>query len=247
MQQWSAAVIAIAAIKGISSSFFTASLQKDAFLFLIMDSIADIRKDYRLRNFSEEDAAQDPFQQFRQWWDEALASKAEEPNAMTLATVNAEGTPSARIVLLKGIKEEGFEFYTNYLSHKAKDVSENNKVALVFFWRELERQVRIEGLCERTSAWVSNQYFQSRPFESRIGACASPQSSMIGSREDLEKKAAELRIKYGDGNVPRPPHWGGYLVKPVLMEFWQGRANRLHDRIEYRSIEGSWVKNRLAP
>ncbi|MEJ7611531.1 MAG: pyridoxamine 5'-phosphate oxidase [Ferruginibacter sp.] len=212
-----------------------------------MSNIADIRKDYRLRSFSERDAAATPFEQFKQWWEEALASNIDEPNAMTLATADATGSPSARIVLLKGVTEEGFEFFTNYESHKAKDVVQNVRVSLVFFWKELERQIRINGNAVKTTEAVSDEYFKSRPFESRIGAWASPQSEEIESRDGLEQRVDELREQYRDREVPRPPFWGGYLVKPVMMEFWQGRPNRLHDRIEYKLTKGSWKKRRLAP
>lgn len=212
-----------------------------------MNNIADIRKDYRMRSFSEKDAAADPFEQFSSWWEEAVASKIEEANAMTLATADAAGKPSARIVLLKGMSENGFEFYSNYESHKAEDMVANKNVALVFFWKELERQVRIEGTVEKTSAEKSDEYFHSRPEQSRIGAWASPQSSEIASRAVLEEKVTEIQKKFEGKEVTRPPFWGGYIVKPVRMEFWQGRPSRLHDRIEYNVANGQWKKRRLAP
>ena len=212
-----------------------------------MISIADIRKDYKLRSFLEEDAAADPFAQFTVWWNDALTSNIEEVNAMTLATVNAEGKPSARIVLLKGMSEEGYEFYTNYESDKAKEMAGNNNVALIFFWKELERQIRIEGTAKKAPANVSNNYFNSRPVGSRIGAWSSPQSKIIPSRDVLEKNVKANREKFAGTEITRPEFWGGYIVEPVLFEFWQGRSNRLHDRIEYVKKESEWIKRRLAP
>jgi pyridoxamine 5'-phosphate oxidase len=212
-----------------------------------MNSIADIRKDYKLRFFSETDAAQDPYLQFTNWFNEAVASKIDEVNAMTLATADEQGKPSARIVLLKGISEKGFEFYTNYESHKSKEMSANNKVALVFFWKELERQIRIEGTVTKATAAISDEYFMSRPIESRIGAWSSPQSSIITSRELLEANVEANKKKFENTEVTRPVFWGGYIVKPQLFEFWQGRSSRLHDRIEYVENNNEWIKRRLAP
>ena len=212
-----------------------------------MNSIADIRKDYKLRSFLEEDAAINPFVQFTVWWNDALASNIDELNAMTLATVNTEGKPSARIVLLKGMSEDGYEFYTNYESDKATEISCNNNVALVFFWKELERQVRIEGTARKASEKVSNIYFNSRPTESRIGAWSSPQSKIIPSREILEENVIANKAKFEGQEITRPPFWGGYVVEPILFEFWQGRSNRLHDRIEYVKSNEGWIKRRLAP
>ena len=212
-----------------------------------MNAIADIRKDYKLRSFMEKDAASDPFAQFTNWWEDAVASEIDEVNAMTLATADADGKPSARIVLLKGMRNNGFEFYTNYESHKAQQLNINNNVALVFFWKELERQIRIEGTATKASALVSDEYFMSRPLQSRIGAWSSPQSSTIPSRIILEENVAANKKKFENKEVTRPPFWGGYIVKPVLFEFWQGRSSRLHDRIEYMENKNSWVKRRLAP
>ena len=212
-----------------------------------MDKIADIRKDYKMRSFSESETAADPFDQFSSWWEDAVASNIEELNAMTLATVDAEGKPSARIVLLKGMNNSGFEFYTNYESHKGTDIDANQNVALVFFWKELERQVRIEGVVEKTTAETSDEYFNSRPVQSRIGAWASPQSHEIASRGVLEEKVNDIKNKFEGKEVTRPPFWGGYIVKPVRIEFWQGRPSRLHDRIEYNLLNGTWAKRRLAP
>ena len=178
-----------------------------------MDPIADIRKDYRMRSFSEKEAAANPFDQFTAWWEEAIASHIDEVNAMTLATADAQGKPSARIVLLKGVSREGFEFFTNYESHKAKELSENKNAALVFFWKELERQVRIEGTVTKASAEMSDAYFLSRPLQSRIGAWASPQSREIISRNLLDESMAGLEKKFAGKEVTRPPFWGGYIVK----------------------------------
>ena len=212
-----------------------------------MNSIADIRKDYKLRSFLEAEAASNPFVQFTEWWNDALASNIDEVNAMTLATVNASGKPSARIVLLKGMSEEGYEFYTNYESHKAKEMAGNSNVALVFFWKELERQIRIEGTVKKAPEDVSDIYFNSRPEESRIGAWSSPQSKIIPSRETLERNVLGIKDKFEGKEITRPTFWGGYIVEPVLFEFWQGRSNRLHDRIEYIKNETGWIKRRLAP
>lgn len=213
-----------------------------------MPSIADIRKDYKLKSLLETDVATDPVNQFGRWWNEALQSELEEVNAMTLSTVTASGRPTARIVLLKDYSNEGFVFYTNYESDKAKAMEANPYAALVFFWAPLERQVRIEGFVEKVSAEESDAYFLSRPAGSRIGAWASPQSSVISNRTVVEEKVEALTAKFSDGNIPRPPHWGGYIVKPYRVEFWQGRPNRLHDRICYLlSEDGKWTKERLAP
>lgn len=211
-------------------------------------SIADIRKDYKLHSLNEADVALNPVVQFTRWWDEAIASEIDEVNAMTLATATPGGLPSARIVLLKGYDQRGFVFFTNYQSHKGKELEQNPRACLVFFWKELERQVRIEGLVEKISAADSEEYFNSRPAGSRIGAWASPQSSVISGREVIEQQVSELEKKFTDGNIPRPEHWGGYLVKPVRMEFWQGRSSRLHDRIRYSHDRGDkWLIERLAP
>ena len=212
-----------------------------------MNSIADIRKDYKLRSFLEEDAAANPFAQFTVWWNDALASNIEEVNAMTLATVNSAGNPSARIVLLKGMSEGGYEFYTNYESDKGKEIAGNNNIALNFFWKELERQIRIEGTAKKAPANVSDTYFNSRPVDSRIGAWSSPQSKIIPSRNILEENVKATREKFEGAEITRPEFWGGYVVEPILFEFWQGRSNRLHDRIEYVKKESEWIKRRLAP
>ena len=213
----------------------------------MMKTISDIRKEYRLNSLSESDVASDPFTQFSAWWDEAVAGKIEEVNAMTLATADKTGKPSARIVLLKGMNAEGFEFFTNYESHKAKEMAINEQVALVFFWKELERQVRIEGSVGKTTAAVSDEYFLTRSVESRIGAWSSPQSNIIASRNVLVENVSAIQEKFQDKEVTRPPFWGGYLVNPTMIEFWQGRASRLHDRIAYFREDNKWKIKRLAP
>jgi len=210
-------------------------------------SIADIRKEYQMKSLFEKDVDTDPFRQFNKWWDDAVASELDEVNAMTLATASAKGIPSARIVLLKSVSEEGFVFFTNYNSHKGNDLDENPNACLVFFWKELERQVRISGTVKKISAAASDEYFNSRPEGSRIGAWASPQSKVITSREVVEENNVKYQQQFADGNIARPPHWGGYTVLPGVIEFWQGRPNRLHDRIRYSLKEGSWIIERLAP
>jgi pyridoxamine 5'-phosphate oxidase len=210
-------------------------------------SIADIRRDYMKATLSEDKVERDPFKQFAHWWDEALRAEIDEVNAMTLATVAANGRPSARIVLLKGYDEQGFVFYTNYESRKGMELLANPVASLLFFWKELERQVRIEGPCARVPAEESDEYFFSRPEGSRIGAWASPQSQVISSRDVLDQNIISLENRFQGREVPRPPHWGGYRVKPELMEFWQGRQSRLHDRILYTRAAAGWTINRLAP
>lgn len=211
-------------------------------------SIADLRKEYTRLGLNEADAATDPFTQFRAWFDAALQANLPEPNAMTLATATPDGVPSARVVLLKGVDERGFVFFTNYESRKGNELAANPHAALVFYWPELERQVRIEGDVERVSAEESDAYFQSRPFGSRIGAWASAQSRPIEGRAWLEQRVAELEARYADGDIPRPPYWGGYRVIPRAVEFWQGRPSRLHDRLRYtRQDDGSWRIERLSP
>lgn len=211
-------------------------------------SIADIRKEYRMLSLTETEVAGDPMEQFTRWWEDAVKSEIDEVNAMTLATATLGGIPSARIVLLKGYDERGFMFFTNYESHKGRELAHNPRACLVFFWKELERQVRIEGLVEKVSAAESDEYFQSRPKGSRIGAWASPQSAVIAGRDVIEQNVTALEKKFSDEQIPRPGHWGGYLVKPLRMEFWQGRSNRLHDRIRYvHDLDSKWHIERLAP
>jgi len=210
--------------------------------------ISAIRKDYQMHSLSETDVAADPFTQFNNWWNDAVKSEIDELNAMTLATASSAGIPSARVVLLKEVSDAGFVFFTNYKSHKAKDLEENPNASLVFYWKELERQINISGKVEKVSSTESDEYFNSRPEGSRIGAWASPQSSVIASRAVIEENITKYTGQFAGGNIPRPPHWGGYIVKPLLIEFWQGRSNRLHDRILYtRTAEGSWKQERLAP
>jgi len=211
-------------------------------------SIADIRSDYRLSTLNENDIAANPIEQFTRWWNDAISSKVIEVNAMTLATCDASGKPSARIVLLKELKENGFVFYTNYESRKAKEIEENAFVALVFFWKELERQIRIEGKIKKISAEESDEYFSLRPRESQIGAWSSPQSSVIQSTQILQKNVEKFNEQFQSGKIPRPDFWGGYFVEPNTMEFWQGRPGRLHDRLQYSLSENKeWIINRLAP
>lgn len=211
-------------------------------------AIADIRRDYQMEHLLETDVAHNPIDQFTKWWDEAVKSELDEVNAMTLATASATGMPSARTVLLKSFSQDGFIFFTNYNSHKGKEIEENPQACLVFFWKELERQVRITGPIEKVSAAESDEYFYSRPAGSRIGAWASPQSTVIPSREIIEANLAKYEQQFSGGDITRPPHWGGYIVKPVFIEFWQGRPSRLHDRILYsKEKEGKWKIERLAP
>jgi pyridoxamine 5'-phosphate oxidase len=211
-----------------------------------MSSIADLRKDYTLRGLSEADVASDPFVQFERWFAETREAGVVEPNAMTLATVSAEGQPSARVVLLKGFDRRGFVFYTNFASRKGQELTAHPLAALLFYWPELERQIRVEGVVERVADVEADSYFTSRPLGSRLGAWASPQSQVIADRAALDARLADVTARFGD-EVPRPPHWGGLRVVPQRFEFWQGRPSRLHDRIVYVASEENWAINRLAP
>ena len=202
------------------------------------------RRNYTLHELTEQTISPNPFEQFAWWYQDATKSNIHEPNAMTLATATAAGQPSARIVLLKFFDENGFVFYTNYLSRKGREAGQNPQVALLFFWDELERQVRIEGRVEKIEAKLSEQYFEARPYESQLSAIVSEQSAEIPNRQVLEEKLEALRQS---GFVKRPEHWGGYVVKPHYFEFWQGRASRLHDRIVYVLENGAWRIKRLAP
>ena len=208
---------------------------------------ADIRKEYSSKSLSESAIQPDPVQQFGQWWNEAIAAKIEDVNAMTLATTSKTGLATARIVLLKSFDEKGFIFFTNYASRKGKEIAETKKGTLLFFWDILERQVRIEGKIKKTSREDSETYFHSRPFESQISAIASNQSYVLKSREDLDKKYATLLEKYKGQIVPMPKYWGGYILEPSKIEFWQGRASRLHDRILYSRKSKTWKIERLSP
>jgi pyridoxamine 5'-phosphate oxidase len=200
------------------------------------------------RGLHETDLAPDPFKQFRVWMEQALAAKLPQPYGMALATATPDGKPSARMVLLRGVDERGFVFFTNYDSRKGEELEANPWAALMMYWAELDRQVRIEGKVEVVSAEESDAYFQSRPPGSRLGAWASPQSQVIAGRDVLERRMQEATKRYGETNIPRPPRWGGYRVIPESMEFWQGRPNRLHDRLRYRRLKtGAWTVERLAP
>ena len=210
--------------------------------------LSDLRREYEQGGLAEGDLAADPVEQFRAWFAQALAVDAKDANAMTLATADREGRPSARIVLLKGVDARGFVFFTNYASDKARELAENPRAALVFYWPLLDRQVRVEGEVTRTSREESAAYFASRPLGARLGAWASRQSQPLRGREELERALAQVAARYADGAVPLPDFWGGYRVVPTAIEFWQGRPSRLHDRLRYeRSPEGSWRVSRLFP
>jgi pyridoxamine 5'-phosphate oxidase len=210
-------------------------------------NIADIRKNYSLKTLNEEDVATNAIDQFTIWWDEAIKSEIDEVNAMTLATATKDGKPSARIVLLKDYDANGFVFFTNYNSSKGHALELNPHAALVFFWKELERQIRIEGIAEKVSAAESDAYFLSRPVDSRIGAWASPQSEIIKNRNILDENVNKYTAQFGE-DIPRPLHWGGYRLKPTVIEFWQGGNSRLHDRIRYtKTDDNMWKIERLAP
>ncbi len=214
--------------------------------------IANLRRDYQSRTLDITELSSDPFLQFKNWFDEALEianeTKGFEANAMTLCTATPDGQPSARIVLLKGFDENGFIFYSNYKSKKGQEIETNPNVALVFHWHDLERQIRIEGQAGRVEASLSDKYYNSRPRKSRLGAWASPQSQTIDNREILENNMQQLQADYGEEKpIPRPPHWGGYRVAPSMIEFWQGRSSRLHDRIVYQKDNEAWRIQRLAP
>jgi pyridoxamine 5'-phosphate oxidase len=209
--------------------------------------IADLRIDYSKQGLLEDEAGLDPRALFQRWLDHALAAGVLEPNAMTLATSTPEGRPSARIVLLKLCDDRGLTFFSNYNSRKGRELASNPFGSLVFFWHSLERQVRVEGRVERTTPTESEEYFATRPVNSRLGAWASEQSEVLAGREELEARHREYLARFPDDNVPCPPHWGGYRLIPDLWEFWQGRPSRLHDRLRYRMVDGNWLRERLSP
>ena len=209
--------------------------------------ISAIRRDYKLRDLNERNVDDNPFAQFDNWFKEMLRSKLPEPTAVTLATATKDGKPSARVLLLKGYNKEGFIFFSNYGSRKGKEIEENNAGAILFFWPELERQIRIEGSIEKISVNASEEYFKTRPYKSRLGAWASKQSSVIPGRIYIIRKFFQYLLKFHSANIPLPEFWGGYILKPDVFEFWQGRANRLHDRIRYKKNGTEWKIERLSP
>ncbi len=213
-----------------------------------MTQIASIRKEYKLKSLDEAAAAGNAIKQFDQWWQDSINSEIDEVNAFTLATAAADGKPAARIVLLKGYDEKGFVFFTNYQSHKGQELATNPQGCMVFFWKELERQIRIEGSIEKISTEESDEYYFSRPLSSQVGAWASPQSSVIKNREVIEDSVKKYEAQFAGSSISRPPHWGGYRLQPQAIEFWQGRPSRLHDRLLYTLLENNeWKIERLAP
>lgn len=211
-------------------------------------NLSDLRRNYTSKTLDEKDVMPDALLQFNAWMDEAIECKVHEPNAMALATVNADGRPSTRIVLLKEVHDGGFVFFTNYHSHKGRDIAANPHVAACFLWHDLERQIRIEGVAEKVSDSASEAYFHSRPRGSQLGAMVSAQSTVIAGRRELEEAYKYLDEKYAHIDIPKPAHWGGYIIKPSVIEFWQGRTSRLHDRLRYRHMSNnSWLIERLAP
>lgn len=213
-----------------------------------MKNIADIRKDYMLKSFDEKDAKANPFDQFDIWWQDAIASNIDEVNALNLCTVDVNGKPSGRIVLLKGYDRDGFVFFTNYQSRKGQELLANPYACMIFFWKELERQVRIDGRIEKVTDQENDTYFFSRPEGSQVGAWSSPQSSIIENRQVIENNVKHYQQVFSNQPITRPLHWGGYRVIPYQVEFWQGRSSRLHDRLQYSLMEdGNWQLVRLAP
>ena len=210
-------------------------------------NLADLRKDYSLAGLLEKDLARDPFRQFEKWFQEVEAAKITEPNAMVLSTCGEDKKPSSRTVLLKGADGRGFVFYTNYQSEKARDLDNNPNASLLFHWIGLERQVIVEGTVTKVAREESEAYFHSRPVLSQLGAWASQQSTIVSSREVLEQNMKAAEAKYAGQKIPLPPHWGGYRLAPETVEFWQGRRNRLHDRLRYRKISDGWTIERLSP
>ena len=211
------------------------------------EKLQKLREDYSKHSLDESDVSSDPIEQFEKWIKEALKAEVPEPNAMTLSTVGAGNKPHSRVVLLKGIENDEFIFYTNHKSDKGAEIAQNPNVALCFLWLELERQVRIEGKAEKLSEDESEAYFKKRPYKSQIGALASNQSSVVPNRAFLEDRFKELEEIYSEGNVPKPESWGGYRVKPEVLEFWQGRRSRLHDRIKFEKVGDKWDIKRLSP
>ncbi len=209
--------------------------------------LAALRRDYALASLSETQVHPDPIRQFEAWFADALAAQVLEPNAMTLATATSDGVPSARVVLLKGVDAGGFVFFTDYRSRKGAELAENPLAALVFLWKEIERQVRVSGAVSRVTAAESEAYYRSRPLGSRLGAWVSHQSSVLASRAEIEERWQSVSQRFADGDVPLPPHWGGYRVMPDEIEFWQGRPNRLHDRLRYERTSSGWTISRLSP
>ena len=212
-----------------------------------MTDLRDLRIAYGVAGLSEADAGDDPFALFRRWFDDVLAAKLLDPNAVILATSTPDGKPSARAVLLKGLDDRGFTFFTNYDSRKGHELAGNPHAALCFLWHPLERQVRIEGTVSKVAEFESDEYFAARPTGSRLGAWASPQSHVIPDRDTLARQQAALEAEYAGRDIPRPPHWGGYRVAPHVIEFWQGRPNRLHDRVRFTRTAAGWARDRLAP
>ena len=212
-----------------------------------MDNLHKMRQEYMSGNLNEELMPQGPMQMFKMWFSEAIETGLTEPNAMTVATASLDGKPSARVVLLKEVNNMGFVFFTNYLSRKGREITVNPEVALVFDWHDMERQVRVEGRAEKLPVEDSDAYFNSRPEDAKIGAWASPQSKIVKNRDELEKLEDEIMEQFEDMEVHRPSHWGGYLIRPSVIEFWQGRPNRMHDRIIYYNTEEGWSMHRLAP
>ncbi len=214
---------------------------------MIDPKLLALQTTFATRPFGEAETASNPFEQFQQWFDEALEAEVAEANAMVLATAGLDAQPSARVVLLRNMDDRGFVFFTNYGSHKGSDIAENPKAELLFYWQALGRQVRISGSVERVTREESTEYFETRPLASRVGAWASKQSSILQSRAELDRRVHEYEQKFADGVVPIPDYWGGYRVLPQRVEFWQGRESRLHDRIRYRLEDGQWMKERLSP
>jgi len=222
-------------------------MKTDVRSIMSSDDLARVRKEYSRHSLEELDVDLNPFVQFHQWFEEAMKAELPEPNGMVLATASPEGKPSARVVLLKEFDERGFVFYTNYEGRKSVELTANPQAAVLFFWGELERQVRIEGAVEKTSKRESEEYFKTRPLESRLGAWASKQSSVVPSRSYLEQKMSDLKSRYENREIPLPPFWGGFRLQPQVFEFWQGRENRLHDRVRYMLQGGVWQIERLSP